>query len=284
MGPTLVPKSMKAAQAKPSELSGNMTVVLVYITHGLVNAFLLCPWNPIRCAFWNRHECTEDEAWILNWLAFGNFHVCLLLSFLAYAAQGKFILEQRLVYLCAAIMLSSLSSGIFMMDQLNKPMAALQVIIYMGLLLIITYMTATAFPIVPLPVEIRSSSFDARRKLPISSVSLGLLFCLSSIRVLDLTFGSGRDSYLGDSSSPVYISISNAAVGYMMWSALILGFSIFLAAHEQQKLVLIAQVLALFVSQCMLAGEQGTKIEDSQLTAGGVGTFGAIVLALLGVF
>lgn len=276
-------KSEEAQAAKKTILSTRLTITLIFVTHGLVNSILLGPWNPIRCAYWNRHACSDDEAWVLNWLAFGNFHVCLLLSLLGYNANGKVILEQRLLDICSAIMLSHLSSGIFMIEQLNKPMAALQVLIYFGLLSTITYITATASPLTPLPTELRSSSFDSRKKLPISSTSLGILFLLSLIRIIDMTFGTGQDTYLGDASSTLYKCISSAATSQMMWCTLILGYSIFLASAEQQKGVLIGQVIALFLSQCMLTGEQGGKIEASQVQVGVIATFGSIVVGLLGI-
>jgi NADH:ubiquinone oxidoreductase subunit 6 (subunit J) len=284
--PDLIVPKEKQRHKEPKRrngLSGNMTIVLIFITHGFVNSLLLGPWNPIRCAYWNRLSCTDDEGWVLNWLAFGIFHVCVLLSSLGYAAHGKVLLEQRLVYLCASIIISSLSAGIVMIDQLNKPMAVVQVIIYFGLLSVITFTTATSPPTTLLPTELRSSSFDARRKLPISSAALSCLFILSTIRLLDMTFGSGQDSYMGDMSSKLYGTISSAATCQMMWSTLILGFGIFLASIEQQKSILVGQVIALFISQCMLEGEQGGKIEASQLQAGGIATFSAILLGLLGI-
>lgn len=280
---TGVQRSQRPELPKRSKLSGYMTVVLIYITHGFVNTFLLGPWNPIRCAYWNRQVCNEDEAWIMNWFAFGSFHLYLLLSMLGYRANGKVLLEQRLVQLCATIMLSNISSGIFMIDQLNKPIAAVQLVVFFGLLLTITYITATTSAFSPLPTELRSSSFDSRRKLPISSVSLVCLFLLSAVRLLDMTFGTGQESYKGDRSGLVYQNISNAATSQLMWCTIILGHSVFLANSEQQKSLLTGHVVALFTTLCILAGEQGQQIESSQLRLGGLATLSAIVLGLLGI-
>ena len=279
-----------SGQKNNKGLSPDMTTVLVFVVHSSVNAALLTPWNPLRCAYWNLAECSIDESWMLNWLALGSGHVCVLLATLAVTAHGSRLLEQRLLHLCCTIMLAFLTSGIFMLDYLNKPMAALQMLVYVTLLGATVYRTASISPLLAaanlttLPSELRrSSSFDARRKLPIPTAIMVLQFALSTWRILDMTFGTGRDGYLGDMSGPIYHNMSHAATGQMLWVTLILGFGTFLApAAPQQKRLLAAHALAMFASQALLAGSQGEMLHPSQRTAGGIATFVAIVTALVG--
>lgn len=270
-----------------------MTVVLVFVTHGLINSFLLA-FSPIRCTFWNRRECSADEAWAINWLAFGQFHVSILLASLARGARGQVILEQRLVCLVTAIMLSYLSIGVFMLEYLNKPMAAVQLLVYLGLLAVLVYHTATAPFVVPLPVQIRSSSFDHRKQLPLATVAVAILCILSSFQLYDMSFGTGRDTYQGkneggDSSSSsktniVFDSIKQAAVTQMLWVTLILFVSVLLATPPQQKLLLSGETLCLFVALILMTGSQGAQIEEAQARAGSIGTFFSMLIALIGSF
>lgn len=269
-------------EKKNQELSVYMTVTLIFVTHGLINSLLLAPWNGIRCAYWNQPQCSKDEDWMLNWLAFGQFHVFVLMACLAQSARGHILLEQRLMYLSATIIISYLSTGVFMIEFLNKPMAAVQLLVYLILLTVIIHHTATAPPVVPLPALLRSSSFDARKRLPISTVAVVVQFVLSLFQITDMTFGEGRDGYLGDNSSLVYQSMSGAACQQMLWVSLILGGSVLLANENQHKRLLTGQALVLFISQIMLAGSQGAKIEESQVKAGGVATFFSIALSLVG--
>ena len=51
---------------------------------------------------------------------------------------------------------------------------------------------------------------------------------------------------------------------------------------EQQKALLMGQTVALFISQVLLAGTQGDRIEPEQVKAGGVATFFSILIAVLG--
>jgi hypothetical protein len=103
-----------------------------------------------------------------------------------------------------------------------------------------------------------------------------------------MTFGNGReDGYhqQGDKDvSIIFHSISNAAVTQMLLISLILGGSTVLFPPEQQKLLLAGQSAMLFVSMLMLAGDQGGSLAESQRKAGVAGTFGALVLALLGAY
>lgn len=89
---------------------------------------------------------------------------------------------------------------------------------------------------------------------------------------------------MGDDSSLIYQDMSHAAVTDMMWTSLLLGYSVLLANVEQQKAILVGHAAALFISQVMLAGAQGDKIQRSQAQAGGITTFFSILIALLGAF
>jgi hypothetical protein len=284
--PTATPATTPAPAAAPAAaLSVAMTVVLVFITHGFVNALLLTPWNPLRCAYWNIVGCTEDQAWMLNWLAFSQFHMHVLLLCIARTSIGNVILEQRLVYLSSSIMLANLSTGVFMLDLLNPQMAGLQMLIYLGLLSVMLYNAATTLPMIaPLPIKLRSSSFDARKKLPVATIAVGVQFLFSALRVVDMTFGSGRAGYLGDSSSPVYMSMSHAAVTAMMWTSVILAWATLMTTAEQHKALLVGHALVLFASQIMLAGSQGERIKPDQVKVGVVGSFIGIVVSLLGAY
>jgi hypothetical protein len=284
-----VPAASTAPAAAPEALSVPMTVVLVFITHGFVNALLLTPWNPLRCAYWNIVDCTEDQAWMLNWLAFSQFHMHVLLVCIARTSIGNVILEQRLVFLSSSIMLANLSTGVFMLDLLNPQMAGLQMLIYLGLLSVMLYYAATTtIPITTAPtllsIKLRSSSFDARKKLPVATIAVGVQFLFSAMRVVDMTFGAGRNGYLGDSSSAVYMSMSHAAVTAMMWTSIILAWATLMTTADQHKALLVGHALVLFASQIMLAGSQGERIKPDQVKAGVVGSFIGIVVSLLGAY
>ena len=226
---------------------------------------------------------------IQNWLAFGHFHVNVLLASLARGARGQVLLEQRLVCLVTAIMLSYLSIGIFMLDYLNKPMAAVQLLVYLGLLAVLVYHTATAPFVVPLPVQLRSSSFDHRKRLPVATVAVAILCLLSSFQLYDMSFGTGRDTYLGNDflsskTNIVFDNIQQAAVTQMLWVTLILFVSVLLATPPQQKLLLSGETLCLFVALILMTGSQGAQIEEAQARAGSIGTFFSMLIALIGSF
>ena len=97
-----------------------------------------------------------------------------------------------------------------------------------------------------------------------------------------MTFGKGKDGYLGNSSSPVFQSMSNAALVSMMWVTLILGWSTLMATADQHKVLLKGQAISLFVSQILLTFSQGEMIPPEQVKAGGIGTFLCIVVSILG--
>jgi len=272
-----------------------MTVCVVYVTHGLVNALLLSPWNgAARGSFWDLPQCNSPQDWMLNWLALSSGQTHLLLAGLTYGAIGNPVLEQRLVGVVTALLVASLTAGVFLLPQLNAPMAALQAVIY-GVLLVVLVLDQTVVlhgssnhnnMILSTSQQWRSSSYDARQKMPLSSVALLTQCLVQLLRVIDFTFGSGQEAYVHHSSidddDDVYHSISDLALVHMLWVALLLGFAVVGAAREQQRLLLRAHVLALFVSMWMLAGPQGADLVEEQRRSAVVGTFGAIVISVVG--
>lgn len=295
------------SNSNAKEISISMTIILVFLTHTVVNTLLLLPWNSLRCSFWNVYTCTADEDWMLNWFTFARFHLLILLICLAKSSMGSILLEQRLLVLCSVLMLNFVSTGIYGFPSLyNKAMAGLQCLIYLTLITIsLHHLTTSSF--VPLPTQLRSLSFDVRRRLPLSTVAVGIQCLLSFMRVSDLTFGAEstsphdnvirldtaaavvdaiaqqRKGYQGDSSSPVFQIMQHAAVNDMFFTALVLGAYFLMGTVPQQKTLLVGQAAALFVSQAMLASPLGEMINPEQVKAGGVATFFSMVIAILGV-
>jgi hypothetical protein len=188
-----------APQRRQPPLSGYMTAILLFLTHGFVNAALLGPWNPIRCGYWNRVSCSDDEAGMMNWLAYGTWHLFVLLAMLGSTAVGRVVAEQRLAYFCAVIMLSNLSNGIFVLHQLNQPLATVQIVWYVGLLFtILSATTATTTDVLPPSGPTGSCRFNTRRLLPTSSVALVSVFVLSTACLLYITFGNGGPQFSSD--------------------------------------------------------------------------------------
>lgn len=277
-----MPSDQANGTTPTKEVSLQMTLVLVFITHSAVNWLLVMPWNSLRCSFWNTYECSGDIDWILNWLAFSRFHILILLACLAKTSMGNYILEQRLLVICNVLMLNYISTGIFAIDVLNKPMASMQCVVFMVMLAISLHHLTTS-TVIPLPSQLRSTSFDMRRRLPISSVAIGIQCLLSMLRVADMTLGNGRQGYTGDSASPVFQAVSSFSVNDMFFTALILGIYFLIGTVQQQKALLMGQTIVLFVSLALLAGTQGDWIEREQVKAGGVVTFFSILIAIMGL-
>lgn len=72
------------------------------------------------------------------------------------------------------------------------------------------------------------------------------------------------------------------AICDMMITVGLLGISLRFLEVEQQKTMLWYQVAALVVTLLMLVGSQGEMIEESQLQAGGIGTFILLTVGTLG--
>jgi hypothetical protein len=284
-------------QKPATGMSVYMTIVLVFLTIGFVNTVLITPVNPYRCFHWNATTCSTEEAWMLNWLAWGHLHFYALLACLFSGIYGKhlYLHEDRLAYLCATLVTCSLSSGVFTLDVVNRPMAVLMAIVYTGLLGALMRQT-TIVPPSNLSAEymfitsnkiLRSSSFDRRKKLPMSTLALGVVAVLAAVRCVECTFGQGldlyQDGYTDGTPSPIYQLLSQATVCQAVWVTLILAWSVFQATVEQQKAVLTGQFIVSFVGILMLAGSQGDHIPPGQAKAVGVNNFLGMCIALLGI-
>jgi hypothetical protein len=278
-------------------MSVYMTIVLVFLTIGFVNTILVTPANPYRCFHWNTTSCSTEEAWMLNWLAWGHLHFYTLLACLFSGIYGKhlYLQEDRLAYLCATLVTCSLSSGVFTLDVVNRPMAVLMAIIYTGLLgalmrqaTVVTPSNLSAeFMFIAGNKLLRSNSFDRRQKLPMSTLALGVVAVLAAVRCVECTFGQGldmyQDGYADGTPSPIYLLISQATICHAVWVTFILTWSVFQATVEQQKAVLTGQFIVSFVSILMLAGSQGDHMSPGQAKAVGVNNFLGMCIALLGV-
>jgi len=202
--------------------------------------------------------------------------------------------QEKLAYLICAIITTYLAEGVFTLDRLDWLMAALQTMFYLGIMSWIFYDTYDdpnkiihPQPYFPKLVGSRTNmslsiSFDARSKFPMATIALGMHLLSSLMRVVDMTFGSGRSGYRGDISSAIYQSISSFAVCDMMLVAFLLVFCLKFYTSDQHKLVLWGQAGVLFLSQVMLAGNQGAMLDPEMAMAGSIGTFVFIVIAIVG--
>lgn len=110
-----------------------MTYMMVILEiHGIMNLFLLVI-SFIRCIYWKCTECNQDVPWMLNWLAYGIFHINVLIAYFVSKAQGHIILEHHLLFLDIAMILSYLSTGVFLLDPINKAIAVVQLAFYLVL-------------------------------------------------------------------------------------------------------------------------------------------------------
>jgi hypothetical protein len=240
--------------------------------------------------FRNKKECSVDEAWICNWLFFAHLHVTTLLGCLAYVSTPSQV-EKLAVAICAIIM-TYFAEGIFTLDLLDSLMAALQCLVYMAIVGSIMYLTyqdpGSIRPIMlskqlsGMGLSLSSSSSFGRRKIPISTVAVAMHVGSSFVRVMDMTFGMGREAYKGDSSGTIYQNISCLAVCDMMISGALLSFALQYYTGEQHKIVLCGQAVVLLITQFMLASQQGDKLEKEMARSGAIGTFVFILVAVVG--
>jgi hypothetical protein len=283
-----------AATASVRPLSPALSVVWIFVTHGIVNAGLLSPFNPVRCAYFAasaQASCNSSSGnAMLNWWSLHLLHVHILLAAWATTAAHRIILEQRLLTMTVAIVASSLSTGIPMLPYLNRPMAALQAVVFVGLLLGTAHQVATQHansgPIaVPTTTvtELRNTSFDARRKLPLATVSMAWQFLLVAGQVMYATFGIDVGA---ENESAVTRCIAQAGTSCVLWVALILGVSVVVATAAQQKVLLLAHSTILFLSMFVLASElQGSAslaAAESSQAKWMVGMFVSLIVSLLG--
>jgi hypothetical protein len=277
--------------------------------HGMVNSLLLSPWCPARASFWNIAQGNAGQEWMLRWLSLTILQVHLLLVVWAVTSVGNVILEQRVVALTSALMVASLTAGVSFVSHLNPGMAALQAVIYVSLLAVVWWDQTNwnsistrrggGGPPAPTPLFLwmnnsnhasalqawRSSSFDARRQLPLVTLATALLSVVQWLRVVDMTFGRGPATYVHHTRyihDAVFASISDMAYQHMLFVAVLMTASVVGAVAAQQKLLLRTNTGVLLVTLWMLAGSQGEDIELAARRAGVVGTFATIVVSVVG--
>lgn len=273
---------------KPSPMTGlstHMTIVLVFLTHGFVNSFLLTPWNPFRSFYWNATSLEESETWMLNWFTAGHFQIYTLLACLFAGIRGAkdSRLEERLVYLCATLVTCSLSTGIFSLDILNRPMAALMGFIYLSLLAAVMYQSTIPSQSSAAEVLARKlfRSHDRRSTVSMSTIAVTVIAILTAVRGVEVTFGEGLDLE-GVTPTVIYQRLLQASACQTVWATLILFWSAVQATAEQQKAILMGQFLIYFVSILLLAGPQGELMPPPQARAVGVSNFFGMCIALVG--
>lgn len=196
---------LDALTAPSMTISPLMTSVIVFTTLELFNSVLLSPWNHLRCTFWDQGTCSRDIGWILNWLAFSKFHVAVLLGCLSVSSLGYGWAETKIAHLCSAILISFITQGIFSLQYLNRPMAAFQGFIWMALLIAINFWISIqeqqpGSAYLTVPFRSQSLSTTQRKKIALPTLALIVQVIVSILRVIDMTFGDGKNGYIGDSS------------------------------------------------------------------------------------
>jgi magnesium-transporting ATPase (P-type) len=220
-----------------------------------------------------------------NWFSFAHFHVTALLACMAFVSRGDTKLEVTLGYTIASIINIYLAIGVFSIDVLSAPIAAVETIIFLFFLLQIAFFTnqlEKGQPLIPLPRKLTSRSFDRRKVISVSTVAVAAQFVSAVFRVVEMTFGDGKNGYTGDMSSPVYQNISSMAICDMMIAAFLLAAALRFYDPNQLKIVLYGQLLSMLLSQVMLSGGQGELISSDQARSGAIGTFVSILVALVG--
>jgi len=255
---------------------------------------------------------------MLNWVALYQCQIFVLLICLASkdtrtASRGgsgvvpqatrdvAIVQTRRLATLCAAIMTSYLSIGVFLLDNLNLPMAALQAVFYVALLLDVVYHLSSEEDAVPSRRLKNTPSF--RSKAAAFSVGswwsqfllnpttpiLFVQFAVAAVQVVEATFGTGDRGFYsyyfnfnGDYDDTIDQQMSRTAENAMLWTALILGWCTFMATREQQKAVLLGRAAVLLLYQHMLTGSQGEWMDWSYIRSESAVSFTCIVLAVWG--
>lgn len=153
----------------------------------------------------NRDHCTKDESWMLNWLSYSHFHVTVLLVSMVVSSVGHMDQEASLAHLTSSLILAYLIEGIFSLDLLHPSMAALQGFVYIPLLIAIVYFSreagdSTVKIVIRNNLDHASAEKRSNPTIAIPTLTVGLVAALSMFRVIDMTFGSVRMAYLGDTS------------------------------------------------------------------------------------
>jgi len=130
-------------------------------------------------------------------------HVALLLSGFAQAAHGNAKLETTLSYIVSGIVFVYIAEGIFSINVLNAPLANVQVVIFVLMLIAVAFFTAEQErnqPLIPLPRKLSTSSFNRRGKLSLATIAIGFQFLGSMFRAIEMILGGGQTGYTGDQS------------------------------------------------------------------------------------
>ena len=260
------------------------SVVFIFIAHHLINCLLLSPLNPLRCLYWDQSSCSVDEEWICNWMGVAHAHVAVVISCMMFEAQSELV--EKVAYLCCTIIICYTMEGIFTFKHLNRSLSTLQFVVFIGIIAsvgFITYNDVKPSKSQPTLLKMKSSSYDQRLVLPISTIALLMHLIMSFIRVLDVIYWKETDGYRGNSSSATYESISNFATCDMMLICFLLAFALRFCSADQHKTILWGQSGILFTAQVMLAGWQGEQIVSNIVMARSLGTFVAVLIAIVGV-
>jgi len=208
-----------------------------------------------------------------------------------YVATKFAPVQTTVAYTGAFIMLVYTIEGLFSVHIIHESLAMLQVSLYGVFLLVIArytnQMENTRPASIFLPRKLTTSSYDRRGKVSITQVAVGAQIVSTVLRVHSMSFGDapsqdGATAYLGDRSSLAYQNISSMALCDMFLVAVLLGIGLRFFEAEDLKPLLWMQAFMLFVSQLMLAGDQGNMISADELRAGGLGTLISIVVSLFG--
>lgn len=145
----------------------------------------------------------------------------------------------------ALILVTHLTTSIFLMSYANTMFLSLQNVIHIVLLAILFVSSAT-LPLHPQPTPLhlmRSSSFDVRARVRVVTVALGFCFIMSLAQC-----GSPSTS-----SSPLLQVVEKTSQIYEYLTVLVLlGSSLIWASPAQQQALLMAHVVCLLSQQWLL--------------------------------
>ena len=287
--------------------SFDYVLLIVFCTHGLLNTLLVSFVNPLRGWYWNLTTLTSDQSYVLNWYSWAHWQLFGYITCLVGTCHAQHVIQQqRCVMAMIVIVTSYIVNGMSMIPMVHLPMALVQGIILMGLLVAVMVhharmtnttallsTTSSAFGLLTKQsVDFRASSFDARRKLPIPTLALLVQALWSMVHVIHMVVWSHESYYMSNgnhvsSSSDVVKTIVSAIQTDVFLSALVLLSSVFLATVPQQRLLLAFQAVCLFLSLVLLTTTTTTTNDDdehnqSKLKAAGTGHLIRIIIAVLG--
>jgi hypothetical protein len=275
-------------------------------------------WNIVSTTTTTQGNAGTGPDWMLRWLSLSILQVHLLLAVWALTSIGNVLLEQRVVAVTSTLLVASLTAGVSFVPHLNPAMAILQAVIFVSLLAVVWWdqtnwnSSSIGSRRGPHPAATttaattttslffggmngnhsasalqawRSSSFDARRRLPVVTLATALLSVAQWLRVVDLTVGRGPTTYVHYNRymhDPVFASMSDMTYQHMLFVAMVLTASVVGAVPAQQKLLLRANTTVLLVTLWMLAGAPGDDMDRAARRTGVVGTFAAIVVSVVG--